>query len=484
MARVPGPNDMADLNEPSSAAGDRPVFGTARYWMLVVCVVAQAVTLGLTWPLWQPRESPPHLPLFDLPQLPFGLVLACTLVLSLAYPRSGVRAHVAALIVSFVFDQWRIQPQVIGVAVLMIATVETWGPAVAKSYLIALWFWSGLHKLLSPDWMGHASWGLVQALPVDPDAWHVPFAYAVAAGEVLLATLAVARPRWAAYGCAVLHTGIALFLSPLMHNWNVSVIPWNLCTAAVGFWVLRTAPAFRMQSWPQWAIAAVLLLSPIGYYVGLVDHSLAHVLYSDNMPYALVTTEDGVKPVARWGTFRVPFPHTQRLYRQYFERTAKPGWKMHVADPRPWVSDAHFLKRPDGAVVEIDRGQFGSTGDGEIAGVECDDPRSIFALSQTGVRMLKRSEESMVYAVEIPQDKYKPDLLTWLRGLPNVEQLQLAGCDVTDADLLLLTACSKLEGIGLNDTKVTEAGLRHLTMLPRLDYIEFAGGVVNGAEKR
>ena len=66
--------------------------------------------------------------------------------------RAMVALIVAALAVSFVFDQWRIQPQVLGIVVLMIATVESWGPAIAKMYLIAMWFWTGLHKLFSPDW--------------------------------------------------------------------------------------------------------------------------------------------------------------------------------------------------------------------------------------------------------------------------------------------------------------------------------------------
>lgn len=451
---------------------ERLGYKSVRDWMIVACVVAQAVTLVITWPLWQTRESPPHLPAIALPQIPFGWILACSLVLILFRPRIGVRIHIGVLVVSCLFDQWRLQPQVIGIAMMMIATVETWGPAVAKSFLIAMWFWSGLHKLLSPDWLGHVSWDLLQSLPIDVKTWHAPFAYTVAFGEILLGVLAIVRPRWAAVGCLALHSSIALFLSPWVHDWNISVIPWNLCTAVVGYWILSSGPAFRTQSWIQWAAAGLLLILPAGFYIGWVDHCFAHVLYSDNVPYGLITTNSGLQPFARWGDFRVPFPHTRRLFRQYFEITAKPGWKLHVSDPRAWLPDTYYLKQSDGAVIEIEQARFLSSDGDEVAGVESDNPRSMFALSQGGVRMLKRTADGMIYAVEIAPNDYRADLLGYLRGLPNLEQLQLAGCNVADDDLRLVTSCTNLRDIGLNDTKVTAVGIQFLTKLPRLDYME------------
>jgi hypothetical protein len=416
--------------------------------------------------------------------MPFGGILACSLVLVLFRPRLGVWFHIAMLAAACVFDQWRIQPQVIGIAVLMLATVESWGPAVGKSYLIAMWFWSGLHKLLSPDWLGEVSWNLLQALPLDPGPWHAAFAYSVAGGEILLSLLAIVRPRWAAFGCAALHTGIAAFLSPWVHNWNVSVIPWNLCTAVVGYWVLATAPSLRAQTWLQWAVAAGLFVAPAGFYGGWVDHAFAHVLYSDNVPYGLITTDEGVRQLARWGSFRVPFPHTRRALEQYFAITGKPGWKLHVADPRPRLGDAYFLKRSDDEVVEIDRARFLLPDSDEVAGVESDDPRAVFALSQAGARMLKRSAEGMIYAVEIAPEVYRAELLDQLRGLPNLEQLQLARCEVVDDDLRRLSHCVNLRGIGLGHTSVTDVGLAYLSELPRLGYLELEGTDTSRGSKR
>jgi hypothetical protein len=216
----------------------------------------------------------------------------------------------------------------------------------------------------------------------------------------------------------------------------------------------------------------MFFILPASFYAGWVDHSFAHVLYSDNVPYGLITTDEGVKPFARWGDFRVPFPHTRRLFRQYFDLTAKPGWKLHVADPRPWIPDTYFLKQADHTAMEIDRARFLSSGGAEVAGIESDNPRSVFALSQAGARMLKRTAEGMIYAVEIAPNNYRAELLRHLRGLPNLEQLQLAGCDVIDDDLRLLNGCDNLRGIGLDNTKVTDAGLKHLAKLPKLAYME------------
>ena len=78
----------------------------------------------------------------------------------------------------------------------------------------------------------------------------------------------------------------------------------------------------------------------------------------------------------------------------------------------------------------------------------------------------------MIYAVEIPSNRYDAELLDQLHGLPNLEQLQLAGCDVTDNDLRRLETCDNLWGIGLNSTGVTDDGLLFLAKLPKLRHVE------------
>ena len=133
------------------------------------------------------------------------------------------------------------------------------------------------------------------------------------------------------------------------------------------------------------------------------------------------------------------------------------------------------LKKSDGSVVEITPSRFFDDAVGAAVGVGFDSPNSIFALSRAGARLLKRSPESPIYAVEIPSNIFDEGLLKHLDGLPNLEQLQLSGCRVSDRHLRRLNTFYNLVGIGLNDTDVTEKGLGYLSKHPRLVYIEHRG---------
>lgn len=330
-----------------------------RYGLLMVAVFAQWVTLWITWPLWEVRTFPVHMPLIDLPQLPFGLLLVSTLVFMLYRPQAGLVCHVGVLLVSFVFDQYRTQPQFIALAVLMFAVVSDHGVTVVRWFLASLWLWAGLHKLISPDWFGDTSYYFVYCLYLDPDQWQMAFCYGVGLGEVAVGVLAIVRPRWAAVPCVMMHLGICGFLSPLFLGHNVSVMPWNLATAVIGAWVMLSARATVPASRLEWRIAAVLLLYPAGFYAGLVDHGIAHVLYSENYPQGLVTNEQGAKKIVGW-EMRVPFPNERRLLTSYFQRSGKPGDKMHLADPRPWLDDRFLVIGSDGELLEVSREEFQS----------------------------------------------------------------------------------------------------------------------------
>ena len=79
-------------------------------WLVVG---AQAVTLGLTWPLWQHRTMPPMLPAVDIPSPDMGWPLLGSLVLVLAAPRWGVALHGILLLAAILMDQMRLQPEFI-----------------------------------------------------------------------------------------------------------------------------------------------------------------------------------------------------------------------------------------------------------------------------------------------------------------------------------------------------------------------------------
>ncbi|MFG0264378.1 MAG: hypothetical protein ACF8AM_04395, partial [Rhodopirellula sp. JB055] len=332
--------------------------GWPRSGLLLFGVVCQCITIAITWPLWQVRELPPHLPTFDLPPVSFGWILVASLAWVVVRPRAGLMVHLSVLVVAAVWDQFRLQPQFFSIAVLMAACV--WGSwhRIARWSLVSTWVWAGVHKFLSPDWFGYASHWLVDRSGLDADATCLWFAGAIAAVELVVGLLAIFRPRWAAPACAAMHLGIALVISPLVLDWNESVLPWNLSVAVIGSWVTLTTGAWwPVRGWER-ALAAFALVYPVGFYVGCVDHGFAGVLYSGSLPQGLVSSRDGVRPVEGWGELHVPFPKERRTIRIHFEQVAEPGDKLHLADVRPWLDDAFYVLGSQRRAIEISRDEF------------------------------------------------------------------------------------------------------------------------------
>lgn len=370
------------------------------------------------------------------------------------------------------FDQMRTQPQFVCVAVLLVTSVHRDVRWVARWFLASLWLWAGLHKLLSPDWHGEQSWQLAAQLHLDPARHHQLLAVLVALYEILLGSLAVAVPRWAIALSVPLHLGISVALSPILANWNATVIPWNLATASVGSWLLWQVPERTVGSGRRAAIAIGLLAIPAGFYVGWVDHYYAFVLYSDNVPRGLITTRDGCHEIDTWSELNVAFPYERRLLRQYFQRAAEPGWKLHVADPRGWLGDEYWLKLSPGPIEQLSIDEFFDSRDGAVEGIAYDNRRCVFRLSIAGARLLKRRPQAMIYAVEIKPENYCLELLEQLGGLPNLEQLQLRDCGLDDEQLKSLPRLRKLVGIGLDGTDISDAALQTLRQQPRLRIVE------------
>ena len=62
--------------------------------------------------------------------------------------------------------------------------------------------------------------------------------------------------------------------------------------------------------------------------------------------------------------------------------------------------------------------------------------------------------------------------LKHLKGLTKLERLYLSDTKVTDAGLMHLTGLTKLKTLSLRNTKVTDAGLEHLKGLTELQTLE------------
>ena len=467
-----------------------------HYGLMLVGVVAQVVALIITRELWEVRETGmPHLPVLGgVTQISFFWTLLATLAVVPFFPRTGVWLHFAVMLIACLFDQMRTLPQFLATWILMAGVTHgSIGVALTRWFLVSLWFWAGLHKLLSPAWHTWCSWEMAKHLGLNGDEWYYIVAFVIALTEIGVGLLAWFKPMFGAIGCIVLHCGIVVCLSPLFMNWNFSVIPWNLATAIVGAWVLftvgrsrgdqpmaasdseRSSLSWWQTVWFQRALFAVMMILPAGFYVGWIDHGYAHVLYSGQTPTGLITRNDGsLDKIHGWGVLAVPFPSERRMFLQYFSCVAEVGEKLHVRDPRSGLKDIHLLMTVDGA-QQITRSEFFAVQEGTVSGLEKDSKYSIFQLSFGGAKLLQRDENSMIYAIKFNPDLFHSDLFEELDGISNLEQIQLAGTSVNDEDLKRLANLPKLTGIGLNNTSITDQGIETLMKLPQLQLIEVQG---------
>ena len=337
------------------------IAGLVAFRWLVVA--AQGATIAITWPLWQVREDPPLLPAVqwqqwpavDWPQLSDGVQfspgawLLASLAVALVLPRTGAALHVGLLAVAMLQDQTRMQPEVISLGLLLVGTLPGDGARlVGRAHLIALWFFAGFHKLLSPEYFTGVMPAMFggDATQTASALQHVALAVlggVMAAGELSLGVLAmVPRTRRAcAVAACAFHLLVLLWLAGKM-QWNPAVWPWNLTLAVAGFaliwpWTTSLAHDVRTARWVPRALAILLLVSPLGYYFGLVDPYLAHCLYTRNVPKAQQLTIGGPQPLDTWSALRVPLPPAHRILEQFFQKTALPSERLVIDDPRWWA---------------------------------------------------------------------------------------------------------------------------------------------------
>ncbi len=475
--------------------------GYENYCFLVVCVVAQLATVLITWPLWELRQSLVNVPwITALPQMPYGILMVAGLVGVLVSPRRyGLAIHLAILLLAILSDQTRCQPQVLWVAVLSIGCVFDRAKQFCVWALVSLWLWAGIHKAISSEWyQGNAFQLMQQAGVSDPLRWCYWFALFVAISEIAQGILAIYRPRIAAVTCFLLHLGIAGFM--IFIQYNFSVLPWNVCTAIVGTWLMFHAAVATKGPFKKfltisssagssgargvgWFAVAALLILPAGFYTGHIRHCFAHVLYSGGLPLASISKTDGtVDQMLGWEVIRVPFPHEPRAFVDYFRLTAAPGEKLHIHEIRPRL-DSHYYQLDDRLrLQEISPSEFFSDDSG-VVGIGCDDRTATFELIDNGAKMKRRTADSMIFAISFTPEDFNADLLDLVNGLPNIEEIQLGGCDVRDEDLKKIASLNRLQGIGLNDTPITLSGLQQLSQMKGLNLIEYNGQVYESVDQ-
>lgn len=314
-----------------------------------VLTAAQAATVILSWNLWEARDHPPLVPLLPVPQIDLaGLMLAAIGVSCLA-PRHGLPVQAALLLWSVVSDQCRMQPTMLSMLILACGTIPgcRGGVLLARASLISLWCFSGIHKLLSPGfYTGTMPW-LLGALGLPRDGvWPLLCGAGLGGIEVLLGIgcLVPSLRSAVAIGAFIFHASIFVTFSPLGIDWNPEVVPWNAALACAGLALIAPWPdrvfgaVWHHSSRIARFAAAVLLICPLGYWLGVVDAYLAHCLYSDDTPRAFICTPFDRRDLqAVCLDLGIMVPPAHRLFEPVFLGVGRPGEWLEVEDPR-WIA--------------------------------------------------------------------------------------------------------------------------------------------------
>jgi hypothetical protein len=507
---------LARRVEPSAGASDAQAL--VRLAMFAIALVAQLATILITWSVWTVRTSaamPPNLPVVPLPTVGFAWIVLISLLAALVYPRGGVMLHGVALLVALAFDQHRLEPQFIGLWVLLWACVSERGAWFARWFLASMWLWAGLHKFLSPEWLGVTSYEMAKSIGLDPQL-HFWLALVVAALETGVGVAAIFTRRVAAVLCVAQHAGILLFLSPVAYDFNLSVWPWNAATGIIGAWLFWSGPAVAARfpkTIAQWIVIAALYLVPGTYYLGWINPHLAHILYSEHMPKAWMTTGEGqYERLHAWRNLAVPFPDSHRLFIQNFALRGSPGNKLYIQDPRFFVSDRFLVIAQDGRIVDIDRRRFclPDASAGALAGIMLDDANAAFLLERMGVELQRESTgpaaRRLVVGVKATGVKLGERECSLLAALPNIESLQFHDAQVSASalrqlDVLFALEILDLEGSQISGLQLAElpnrAGLRWLNLnranvaggdlaalgsLPRLSLLQLSATKIDDAD--
>jgi hypothetical protein len=318
----------------------------------IVVLTALIASIGITWPLWNLRQSPPLLPAIGLPELSLGVPLLVACIGALFAPRFGVIVLTVLVVYGMATDQTRMQPEFFSLPLLL------WGSfpleharLLARAHLISLWFYSGLHKLLSPGFLAGAGSHLVQAFPLAvPERFVAASAIGIAMLEIGIAVFALwpATRRQAAWLAFALHIGVVLVLSARGEGRNLAVWPWNIALACSGFALIapwKTSLGSDLVSAPLVGrvTVGILLFAPLGFYAGIVDAYPANQLYSSGTASETTYCPRGCRPEqdvnATWFALNVPLPPEPRLYLATFAKTCAPGDVLRIGDPHPppWI---------------------------------------------------------------------------------------------------------------------------------------------------
>ncbi len=289
--------------------------------------IAQCLTIGTTWKLWNHRPDFPNLAVVhSFAEINWPWFLIASSILTAIVPRVGSPTFAVVLTGALLGDQMRLQPEVVTLAVLMFAPLLMPSGMHATRWLLAsVWIWSGLHKMLSVGWRieggGFIADAFGLAFLTDVFVVLVPVVEIAIGIAALFQSL---RPvaRW---GGAAMHIGILITLAVFART-NSAIWPWNAALAIVAISIFAPSRPQSISKKTR-AIAITFLMYPALFYVGAVDAYLSSNLYSFNTATAEYCSKDVCRNLnsLSYDKLNTPFPPEPRLFKGWFHATCKLG---------------------------------------------------------------------------------------------------------------------------------------------------------------
>lgn len=267
----------------------------------------------ISYPLWNNSRSFPSFPIFDFSEniLRFDyyipvLILGAGFIAFLFPSRKTLQTTLSFLLLSILLDQNRIQPWVYFYIIFFIGLVISEDTKETNKFLrlvlVGVYFWSGIHKM-NPIFREVIFESiLIDGLKiesVETVSSAKQFYLLVPFLEILTAVfLAFQRTKKVGVYLGLLgHLFILYYLVfGLQGNWVI--IPWNIFLMIVLvflFYQNKSKFEFPKSNFSKIILGLCFLILPVGYFVGITDHSLSFGLYDGKLKniYLLKTDKTG-----------------------------------------------------------------------------------------------------------------------------------------------------------------------------------------------
>jgi hypothetical protein len=292
------------------------ILSNRTIWIKYLVIAGLAIAMFISWRLWitDARYFPLTPLLSFIPPIPAPFdffiiyILALFFVLSFIYPDNFVLNLTSIIILTIlaITDVNRLQPWFHQYFVMLLIFTILQRVKDQKSivkclqlFLMGLYFWSGFHKINTNFFEDVAPW-MAKAFGVSGILTFVcfllPFAE-IFVGVGLFFKQTRKTAMWAAIG---IHFLALLILSPLGHNNNMVIWPWNIILPAIVFLLFyKDQESFTLRNLLTGKTAKLIVflawILPALHVFNLWPAYLSFNLYSGNTNNGVLYISDNIK---------------------------------------------------------------------------------------------------------------------------------------------------------------------------------------------